>query len=274
MSWRHMIASIAAMQGAQSAEAQTSATARMGIIVERADPTGPGPATLVADTSSRLRERLGLILGLTLESDPGATIRRCGSDDECVARQLDERIDVFLRVTLNGTVDPPLLSVRLYRRGQKAPWTDALDLRPLGDSTAAEVTETVVGAVRSLGLELGGRLSIDAEPSDALVIVASSTGDLAGSAQLLPQGRYRVSVTRDGRRPASLEAEVVAGETRVVRVVLEPEATLLESPWLWLGGGAAVLASLAVVIAVSVQPTAPEYLCQASEASHCTGRIR
>jgi hypothetical protein len=61
-------------------------------------------------------------------------------------------------------------------------------------------------------------------------------------------------VSRDGYRATVLSIEVTAGSDRGVHPVLERESRWFESPWLWIGIGAALAAGVAAAVITTRDP--------------------
>lgn len=97
-----------------------------------------------------------------------------------------------------------------------------------------------------------GTLIVEADPEDMVRVIGAAEGR-GGLEQNLGPGRYRLEAEGPSGLRA-IEAEVIAGET--VRVRLQPEPkSLITSPWLWIGVGAVVVASVVVgVVALSGGP--------------------
>ncbi|MBI2376879.1 MAG: hypothetical protein HYV07_22965 [Deltaproteobacteria bacterium] len=245
---------------------------RLGLISEHVDPASANQLSLELVEASVL-EALDFVLGLRAERIAASTVQRCGSEVPCVASAMRKAgLDLVLRVTMNGALDPPLLSLRLHRAGAEQPATQLVDLRPLGDATPAEIAKEARRVVLASGFELGGKLEVQATPADAFVSLPGLPPARAGVTPALPAGVRRLSITRSGFDDAQLEAVVVAGETQLVQATLSPEFRLFESPWVWVGGSALAVGAVAVVLAIALPQRVPATLCQASSSARCEKR--
>ena len=170
------------------------------------------------------------------------TVRDCGSDLPCIARALAAAgIDLGLRVIANFALDPPLITMNLIVEEKVI--REVID--ELDDRSLASILE---GATELLLWKYarGGRLAIEVSPSDAAVTIDPPAPD-----KVMAPGRYRVAATREGYAPDAVEVEIAAGAEQQVRLALAPlpeESSIVESPWLWTGVGAGVVAIVAAVL--------------------------
>ena len=178
----------------------------------------------------------------------------CGPDPACIARELrpmDARLGLL--VLVNGELEPPLVSLILLDAQQGevvGEWAG----RVAGGRGA--VRATVVSRSSALldaqGFLQSGRLRVRAQPAQAALMVDDAVPPDLGTADTftLPPGPHRLVATAAGHAPRALEVQVRPAEVTDVDLALTPEASVLSSPWLWVGAGvlaAGVAASVAVV---------------------------
>ncbi|MGK3992653.1 PEGA domain-containing protein [Sorangium sp. So ce1024] len=119
-------------------------------------------------------------------------------------------------------------------------------------------TETVNGGDRiaiSVVLERvvpRGRLRVAAGPNDVIEIDGKVVGRGAWEGSLL-SGTHALRVTALGMQAYQADVLVQDGKTRHIDVALDPG----ELPWLWIGGGAALLAGALVTGALVFEPGKP-----------------
>lgn len=179
----------------------------------------------------------------------------CGADTACIARQLapfDAQLGVV--VIANLELEPPLLSVLLLSTAKE---------RVIGENTAEVPAERVIASVLErtsalfdeAGHPRSGRLVIDAEPGRATVTVegiAAKSNPGQSNAFTLPPGDYRALASLEGYEPGRTNATVKSGETTSVRITLEKETSILESPWFWVISSAVVVAAGATAAGVAL----------------------
>lgn len=141
---------------------------------------------------------------------------------------------------------------------------DAAEQRTLGQRTGAFSGGALRDRVRAWLSELLdaaghpelGRLQVIVPPDAALrldgvpVAITDSKAELA-----IARGVHQLVVTAPGHLPRELEVSVEQGQTRSLKVELEAEPTLLESPWLWIGVGAVAVATGALIGVLAARPT-------------------
>lgn len=247
-------------------------------------PAGEASARAVFDA---VAEGVGIRLGLDVIGYDelflqGATSRateaaRCGSDQACVARILqDVGADSGLRAIVNFALEPPLVTVAvvaadgrrtrsptLAEAGPRAPW----------DQVFVEATRATLD---ELGFVPAGRLEVTTEPAGAPVTVDGAPPDASGGWRLRP-GRHVVRGEGPGGK-AEVEAVVLAHRTTQVALPL-PTARVtdsggvLASPWFWAGVGVVVLgAATAAVVAADpfARDPAPGCFCVTTQGGPCT----
>ncbi len=225
-------------------------------------------------------------LGIRLDVEPlsyesmfltGATSHvtaaaRCGSDQACIVRVLEEAgATLGLRTIVNFALDPPLLTLELIStdpsiRGHQA----------VHDTGGIAWQQSLTVAVRALvdkqGLSPAGRLRVRADPSATISLPDSPTAIREGRDRFrAAPGQHRVWVVAPDGREASVHALVTAHRSTEVAVELPPlvasappEGSILTSGWFWTGVGVAAVgaASTALVLSHALDgPGPPACLC-------------
>jgi hypothetical protein len=187
--------------------------------------------------------------------DTGARLKNCGADEACLAGEL-ARISVHLGILIivNTEVSPPVLAIRALDVDNRKIVEGAVGALEPDEATLADaVTQRSRKIFDRLGHLEAARLVVTTIPetNDVIIDPAPIFRPSTNSYWLKP-GRYRLSV-RAGIEPAQQrEIEVVGGRELVLEIDLRPQESLSESPWLWIGVGAAVLIAASVVTIAQV----------------------
>jgi tetratricopeptide (TPR) repeat protein len=98
------------------------------------------------------------------------------------------------------------------------------------------------------------RLRILAGPSDSIALngKAKALGSFEGAVEA---GEHRITVSRDDAEPRIFEVFLQPNETRDLRVELTKRASAGIPAWVWLTGGAVLLASGASILYFALRPT-------------------
>ena len=176
-------------------------------------------------------------------------VRGCGADEACMSERLSAvRADLGAIVLINLIADPPLIAVRLVDVQQKR--VVGSSIGPLEGETISEAVRRRVGELlEARGHVLIGRLIVQPSPADADISV-EGIGDHRQSYEL-PPGRYVVHVSRADYEAQVVTVDVAAGGETSIFPALEAESRWFESPWLWVGIGAAVIAGVAIAVAAT-----------------------
>lgn len=235
-----------------------------------------GDASLAEPVERAARERVGAYIGLDVVSsvanDSGygvfaAETRRCGSDLGCVRdRLIDAGLDHVLRVLVNTSMSPALVTLQLVSlSGDPRTKLEMLD----DEGTIASATSSAAAElIESAGFVEGGRLEVEVVPGDARVRVTLGEESSEGLELRLAPGLYTVTAERAGYETASSEASVMPGGVQRVSLILKPESSWLESPWVWVGAGA-VVAGVTVVLATALAAPRTYALCQTNTPALC-----
>lgn len=205
--------------------------------------------------------RLGLEI-MTLDeyySHEGAEIAEsalaCGQDTACMSQKLAPlSTDLGLVVVINRELDPPLLSAVLLDTQRRRVAAESYGQVKGGpDRVGPELERIVASFFDKLAIPKAGRLVVAVDPKEARVVIP---GDYppdrgASNAFTVPPGTYEVAASLDGYRRSTAAAIVRSGETTQLALQLEPESSLLSSPWFWLGTGVAAAAIVTTIIVVT-----------------------
>jgi hypothetical protein len=208
--------------------------------------------------------RLGLEV-MTLDeyySHEGAEIAEsalaCGQDTACMSQKLAPlSTDLGLVVVINRELDPPLLSVLLLDTQNRRVAAESYGQFKGGiDRIGNELERITAGFFDRLQIPKAGRLVVAVEPKGARLLIPGDYPSDRGqpNAFTVPPGTYEVVATLDGYRRSTAAAIVKSGETTAMALRLEPEGSLLSSPWFWVGTGA-VVAVAATTIILLTRPT-------------------
>jgi len=189
----------------------------------------------------------------------GGRLDACGADLDCISTALTaEGVRWALELRLNAALRRPLLSVQLFDAKRRAAVSSKVappseDLRAAARSTAQTVLDEA-------GWPASGRLDVVTKPARAQVYLQKARFE---GPKLLPPGRHELRVAKDGFEDKRQTVDITAATDTDVLVQLEPAASVVESPWLWVGVAVAVLAGAGVGTFFALQSTDETYsVCQ------------
>lgn len=218
----------------------------------------------------------------------------CGSDARCLAARIAEAgARRALLVIVDRRSSPQVLRAEIID-GTKglARASASVRIEPArrGEALADAVRSSVTRVLSEAGYVLGGRVVVETFPEDADVAIdgvfpgsrrdfrPSNPRDVGareslrwGSRQVtftVQAGVHVVGVERDGHAASSTEVVVRSGAETRVKVVMARARSLIESPWLWAGIGALLIAG-ATATAVALRSNDDLFLCQARDPSLC-----
>lgn len=205
-------------------------------------------------------DRLGLRLLAEeqLAIDP-ARAAACGANSRCLADVYAESPSrLVLVVVVNTIASPIVLSARLLdvtrARFVAEHHEDVNDRSELPTRLRALIS----GTFDSAGQPRWATLHLRLDPPHARVELGAIA--LVGDTVRAPPGPVELAVRAEGYQAQQLSLVVEAGEDRVLTVSLEPERTVLGSPWFWVGAAAALAAAVVVVTVVAL-PERNTVLC-------------
>jgi hypothetical protein len=213
----------------------------------------------------------------------GATSRatdaaRCGSDQACVARILQEvDADLGLRAIVNFALEPPLVTVSVVERDGTRAGSPTLGEAGPAAPWAALLTDGTRTALDALGYSPAGVLVVRTDPPGAAVTVDGLAANPGGQWRLRP-GRHVVRAEGPGGA-VEAEAVVMAHRATELAVALPASAAptdggggLFSSPWFWAGVGAVVLGAAAAAVVVAdpfARDPTPGCLCVTTAGGPC-----
>lgn len=147
---------------------------------------------------------------------------------------------------------PVLLDVGARKiRASKKGFKDATVVREITGGDAVALSLTLAREIHR------GRLAVSAGPEDMIAI----DGKIVGRARWegpVPSGGHTLRVTAPGMKTHQAEVMIVDDQARHFQVTLTPQPKSGEvERWLWIGGGAALLAGAIVGAAFLYQPESP-----------------
>lgn len=207
-------------------------------------------ALIRAEAEAAAADRRGLrLLGAEQRAVDPQRAAACGANSRCLADvYADSPSTLVLVVAVNAVASPMVLSARLLDVAQARFVAEQyLDVDEASELPAQ--LRTLIGATFDLaGHRRWANLLLDVKPANARVEVGSIVA--VGGPIWTPPGSVELTIRADGHRTQHLSLELEAGERRSLAVALEPEPTVLASPWFWVGA-AAIVAAVAVVTVVA-----------------------
>lgn len=198
-------------------------------------------------------------------------VRKCAGRPACfveLAQASAVRFDVLLVLGLDHLDDAWTLSYRLIDAEGE------VSQRAVGVAVSHDVMPSISTLVDSALREAlaehwdrSGELSIRSTPSLAEAALDRRSCVTPCVLSRLPIGRHALELRAPGHTPVRHEVVVVAGAVTSVDVTLEPEGSLLGSPWLWVA--IAAVASAGVVAAVAVASGDSGPLCYSPDQARC-----
>jgi hypothetical protein len=190
--------------------------------------------------SERAAEVMKLYVGVRAIDADVQALRSCGTDRACmssVAAALDA--DRLLLLVVHATHDHSFVAAEIVIDG--APVRALVEANEI--DLVAALAKACEKALDQSGYVKKGRVIVEVTPKETRVEIAGAEREeLVANRFLAAPGRHVLRAWREGFTDRSLEIEVrPGGETRL-SIELEPEPTLLASPWFWAGVGGAAIA--------------------------------
>lgn len=240
------------------------------------------PGVLAADLDRGVRETARFQLGVELLTpeelfvEGGGEVQealgRCAADVDCLAQALaPTRADAALLIVAREAGGRGVLAIRAIQVETAQIQHQAVRPLAAGEAPRALATELARETFAQLGYEEGGLLTIEARPLDAELSLAGPIDVRAvsvGRALLLRPGTYELRAERSGHEPALRRVRVDARESLAVELELVESRSVLSSPWLWAGVGAAAVAIGVSVAAIAVG--GDRCYCAAADPSACS----
>ncbi len=187
----------------------------------------------------------------------------CGQDTRCIARQLTPfRSELGVVVIVNRELDPPLLGLILVDTAEGDAVGEQHQEVARPDLLMEALRTRFSALLDAAQMPRAGELFVKTEPPGAQIMVAGGIQPERGSPNLwtLPPGRYAVKAEATGYSSAGQEVLIQAGQRNTVELRLDPEKSILSSPWLWVGVGL-VAAGAVAATAVAVGQKEPTCYC-------------
>jgi hypothetical protein len=223
---------------------------------------GPhGTATLSSifdDVAAATSRRLGVRLisyeemFAVSQEGLGAGVIECGPDTGCIASKLRTfNARMGLVVILTFDLDPPVITVQLLDTDAQRLLAETSGELPKSDAKkiSAGVRAKAEETLEKAGFVLASRIVVRVEPPSARVKLGGLEPD-KGTTNVftVAAGQYQVSAELEGWSSNQTSASVAVGETVYVDLALEEDASIVSSPWLWIGVGAGVAAIITGVV--------------------------
>lgn len=255
---------LAAALWARPLEARTDRLVVLPVIVE--GPHGKASiSSIFDDVSDVAAMRVGLTMvpneELFLQREEVTNrVRECGSDTQCMVSRLrafDARLGLV--VTVNLDLDPPLVSLLMADTDELRVVAEVIE-----EVRGGDVSDFIRGQVKKILDDLeyvrAGRIVVEIDPPEAgraTIKVGDGNEADRGAPNVftVAPGAYPVSARLDGWSSASAEAEVKSGEETRVRLSLEEEKSLFQSPWFWVAVGAVLVGGASTAIALGTAET-------------------
>jgi hypothetical protein len=206
--------------------------------------------------------------------DLAEALSTCGADPRCIGARLESAgLGLGLFLVANFSTSPHIVTARVIDAAGSVLQSSVWEFDPAKADIAAEIASDTMDLLDKSGHPIGGRIIVDPKPLDASVsLTARLTGAAFQAAPpnvfLVPAGEYRVDANKDGWVHAAAETAVKRGQDATISVALASEPTILESPWLWIGAGAAVAGAVTAFLVIH-HNAEPLTLCQATSRSMC-----
>lgn len=258
------LASLALALTARPADARTDRLVVLPVIIE--GPHGKAGISSIFDAVSDVAAmRVGLAMvpneELFLQREEVTNrVRECGSDTQCMVSRLrafDARLGLV--VTVNLELDPPLVSLLLADTDELRVVAEVIEEVP-GGNVSDFIRVQVKKLLDDLQYVRAGRIVVQIDPPEAgraQIKVGEGLEADRGAPNVftVAPGSYPVSARLDGWSSASAEAEVSGGEETRIRLTLEEQKSLFESPWFWVVVGAVAVGGASTAIALGTAET-------------------
>jgi hypothetical protein len=196
----------------------------------------------------------------------------CGSNTSCLNRALlGAGYALGLRLVINAELDPALLTLEIV---------DTARDRVLASDRAEVHASALLDAARAsasraldrAGFKIGARVFVTVVPEDAEIALDEGTRADPGRPNrfTIRPGRHSVRARKAGYAPTESVVETQEGAETMVMLRLSEqgkEASILESPWLWVGAAAVVAGGIALG-AWAARPS-PTCLCVPVRGGSC-----
>jgi PEGA domain-containing protein len=249
--------------GGRASASEVDLPATMALVPVIVAPAGRSPPIravrepIEAVASDRIGLRIISDEELFASGSARDKLLECGADTRCLSGELRGSGARFgLIVVLNAIVDPTMLSMRVI--DASADRIVLEDVAPLGGEGAKPEAAIALRASRvldRLGYARSGRIVVRLEPSDARLILDGAAVEGQGRTFRVAPGSHELRAEQDGYVATSTRVSVSGGAESTVslRLVSAP-SSIVESPWLWIGVGTVVVATVVTVLILTLRP--------------------
>lgn len=188
----------------------------------------------------------------------------CSADTECMAKQLAPfGARLAMVVVINEELTPPLVSLILldgHGGAVAAEWAGQVRGGPA--AVYDKITAKSADFLERLGFKQSGRIKVRVSPDQVALRIDQKGPDLGSSDTftLLP-GRYTVHGVAQNYLSARVQVDVIAGQETSARLDLNPDTSVWNSPWAWIGAGAVVLGTVVATTALITKSSNPACIC-------------
>lgn len=175
----------------------------------------------------------------------------CALEAECLARVARAFTARYLVVVVaNTSLEPPLVATLIIDVDEQKLLHRAVGREP-DPALLTRIEAQLEAAFDAAGFARLAKITVVAEPEDATVDIPTSVRrDDEGVFWVAP-GDVELEVKRAGYETEHRALTLDSGGAQTIDVRLNPEGSVLSSPWLWLGVGVAVAAGVGAAVFVT-----------------------
>jgi hypothetical protein len=202
-------------------------------------------------------------------------IRECGSDRDCIIKRLrafDARLGLV--VTVNMAIEPPLVGLQLANTDDRRMVAETFsEVSPEEGNVSDAIRSRMKKILDEAGYVRAGRIVVDIEPKEAQRADIAVEGEFepqkgTPNVFMVPPGEYGVSAELDGWSSDKDVAQVDSGAEVHVKLTLEEETTIWESPWFWTAVGVVAVGAGTTAVLLGTRSTS-RCLCVTFDGSSC-----
>jgi hypothetical protein len=266
---------LAALVSIAGAPTTTTRLAVLPIVIE--GPRGSASlSSIFNDVASVTERRLGLRIISYEEMFAAAEeglrdkVRECGSSTSCISSRL--RV-VNARLALVVLVDfkskTPLISLQLLDTDSSTLVQDYVGELKTPATLSQEIRSRASELLEKAGYRLAAQVTVDVDPPSARVTFGQGIEPDQGTHNrfTVAPGHYEVSASQDGWSTSSSAVTVDSGGEAHLKLALVKESSIIQSPWLWIGVGLAVVGGTAAVL-IATRKT-DRFFCSEPLSANC-----
>lgn len=201
--------------------------------------------------------------------DLSRRIKSCGPELTCICSAASS-LPVELLFVLIASFDrrPAVIGLRLIDRHACRIVSQAVAEPGAKDDLARVVEQLANDVLERAGHRRYSRVRFELQPADALVMPSPSMSPEPGDPRAFKSnpGPQKVTVSAPGYVSKEVELELAPDQETRVNVQLEPESSIVESPWLWVAIGAVVAAAATGAV---LYGTRSELVCVPPAGANC-----